>query len=171
MRSRRCRRFRNKELTKPAAELAERRSHPVLHESQTAFRIQPQSFRQAGEIVVQRISHRLKKLIPAVSPERSVTEYPRERNVSVVALEQSDGGLKHNVALIECFRSLVHPRAGQELGDHLKPDPLLGHANPQVVIERHVDVRIESAAAVGGSPKERSRLANEAVALQDLGIE
>ena len=37
----------------------------------------------------------------------------------------------------------------EELRNHLETQPLLGHANPQIVIKGKVDVRIEPAAAVG----------------------
>ena len=134
-----------------------------------AFRgIQPQPRRQARQVVAQGVFHGLKKLIAAVVAERRIAERPGKRDVTVVPLQQAHGRLKNGVALVDGLGALMHAGTGQVLRNHLEADPLLGHANPQIVIERKVHVRIEPAAAVGGSANKRRRLANEAVPLQNL---
>ena len=51
-----------------------------------------------------------------------------------------------------------------------KAKALLGHANPEIVVEGAVDIGIERAAAIGGGAHEGGRLADEAVAFEHLGI-
>src|SRR5262249_32541648 len=95
---------------------------------------------------------------------------PGERHVTVVPTQQIHRRLKHWLAFINCLGAFVHTRVRQVLGDGGKAEALFCHADPEVIVERSIDIRVEATAAICGCADEGCGLTDEAFAFQSSWI-
>src|SRR5678809_913631 len=111
-------------------------------------------------------TERLEELIAPIVAPCGIAEYPGKRHIAVVAFEQIDGSIEDGLAFADGPGAGVHAGVGEKVGDGVEAKTPLRHANPEIIVERAVDLGIERTAAVRRSAHEGRRLADETVTLQ-----